>query len=246
MSPLPLTGEDIAAFRRAGYHLHHEQLFGEDDLWALEQIFEGLVASNPELQTDELSRAHEKNPLLLDYLMTPQVLDLVESVIGPNIVVWGSHFIGKPARVGRATPWHEDSSYWKNRLDRYDGLVSVWLALDDSNRENGCLQVIPGSHLDRGFARYVAVERETNTFPTQLEGVEARNGVCLELRRGECSLHDGRIVHGAAANTSRRRRLGFVMRYVTAGARINPEVNGGMRFWLARGRPLAPNTYENA
>ncbi len=182
---------------------------------------------------------------MLDYLLAPTVLDLVESIIGPNIVLWSSHFISKDPFIGRATPWHEDSTYWTGRLDRYDKLVTVWLALDDVDTGNGCMQVIPGSHLKGGFSSYHNVDASKNTFSTEISDIDLTNAVAFELHRGECSLHDGRIQHGAHANESPRRRLGYTMRYLSAEVEVVAERNVGHRLWLARGKPVADNHYEN-
>ena len=173
------------------------------------------------------------------------MLDLVESIIGPDIVLWSSHFISKDPFIGRATPWHEDSTYWTGRLDRYDKLVTVWLALDDVDTGNGCMQVIPGSHLKGGFSSYRNVDASKNTFSTEISDIDLTNAVAFELHRGECSLHDGRIQHGAHVNESPRRRLGYTMRYLSAEVEVVAERNVGHRLWLARGKPVADNHYEN-
>jgi hypothetical protein len=242
----PLTDAQVAAFRDQGYLLHRDQLFSSAELDELENIYNELRTVQPGRRGDEFDTPHFSEARLFKFLLAPQVLDLVECIVGPDITLFSSHFIGKDPRVGRATPWHEDSSYWQNRLDRYDKIVTVWLALDDSTRENGCMQVIPGSHLHGGSSRYRPVDKEANTFHAEIEDLDLSQAVAFELTRGQCSLHDGRIVHGADANTSDRRRLGYTMRYLSAELHLIPEVNQGHRLWLARGRPIAPNRYENA
>lgn len=242
----PLSPSDVKQFRERGYLLYHHQLFEERELAELEQIYTELRAGRPERLSDQFDRPHFEEPRLFKFLTAPQVLDLVECIVGPNIALWSSHFIGKDARVGRATPWHEDSSYWEGRLDHYDKIVTVWLALDDSDTENGCMQVIPGSHLWGGFSEYRPVDKSTNTFVSEIETLDLSTAVPFVLRRGECSLHDGRIVHGADPNTSDRRRLGYTMRYISAELHVIPEANRGHRMWLLRGKPVAPNEYENA
>lgn len=246
MTQAALTAEEIKGFRERGYLLHRRPLLDDEQLDSLERIFEEQRAANPEKIADEFDTPHFGDRRLLDFLLAPRVLDLVECIVGPNVILWSSHFICKDPEVGRATPWHEDTAYWNGRLDRYDRIVTLWLALDDVDRGNGCMQVIPGSHLAGGFSRYSEVDSSTNTFTTEITEVDTSQAVPFELRRGQCSLHDGRIMHGAEANTSDRRRLGYTMRYLSAETRVIPERNVGHRLWLARGEAVAPNELLNA
>jgi Phytanoyl-CoA dioxygenase (PhyH) len=241
----PLSTEEVNTYDERGYLVHRHQLFDPGQLDMLDVIFEEHRAADSGKQGDEFDTPHFDDRRLLDYLLAPRLLDLVQCIVGPNIVLWSSHFIAKDPLVGRATPWHEDSAYWSGRLSRYDRIVTVWLALDDVDRSNGCMQVIPGSHLNGGFSSYEAVDAETNTFRSEIADLDVSQAVPLELNRGECSLHDGRIKHGAAPNRSERRRLGYTMRYLPAEVAVVPEKNIGHRLWLARGKAVAPNRYEN-
>jgi hypothetical protein len=78
------------------------------------------------------------------------VLDLVESVIGPDIALFSSHFICKPAGDGKSVPWHQDAHFWRDRIDPAEHAITVWLAIDPSTRGDGRMRVIPGSHLGGG------------------------------------------------------------------------------------------------
>ena len=188
---------------------------------------------------------------LLEFLLSPEVLDLVEPVIGPDIGLWSSHFISKAAGVGRATPWHEDSAYWNGSISTLEGICTMWLALDEATRENGCMKVIPGSHIAgaAGFSDYEEVSKEKNIFHIQIkpEQVDEGAAVYFELQPNQCSLHEARIIHGADANTSSRRRAGYTMRYfpTTSKVLVRRTEDGG-RFWLARGQDRAGNQFENA
>jgi ectoine hydroxylase-related dioxygenase (phytanoyl-CoA dioxygenase family) len=239
-----LTAEQVQDYRHDGYTLYHRQLFAADKLALLQHIFEEHLAEKGEKLSDELDTPHFRDPRLLEFLLSTEVLDLVEPITGPDIALWSSHFICKDPYKGRATPWHEDSALWEGRVDNYDNIVTVWLALDRSTRDNGCMRVIPGTH-HNGFSQYVQADSATNTFGTQIERVDDTTAVCFELERGECSLHDSRIIHGAEANTSPYRRCGYTMRYLPASTRIIPERNGGHRVWLARGHDRAGNSYAN-
>lgn len=242
-----LSSQDINHYREDGYVLYHHPLFPAEKHAHLVSIFEEHLAQKGDKLSDELDTPHFRDPRLLEFLMSDEVLDLVSPITGPNIMLWSSHFICKDAYTGRETPWHEDSTYWKGRLDRYDGIVTVWLALDASTRQNGCMRVIPGTHRN-GFSQYEAVDRATHTFGSQITSVDESRAVYFELLPGECSLHDARIMHGAAPNTSAYRRCGFTMRYMPTANRVLSEsdVNRGHHIWLARGHDLAGNHYSNA
>jgi hypothetical protein len=243
-----LNEQQVKFFRANGYLLPGRQMFAPDKLERLEAIFNEHLADKGDKLSDELDTPHYRDARLLDFLLSDDVLDTVEPLTGPNIALWSSHFISKDPYTGRATPWHEDSAYWNGRFSAYDGIVTVWLALENpSNRENGCMRVIPGSHLAGGFSdNYVPTDMSVQTFHAEIADVDESKAVDFELQRGEFSLHDGRITHGAKPNTSSLRRTGYTMRYFPSSVRMLPgEINEGWKIWLARGEDLAGNTYEN-
>jgi ectoine hydroxylase-related dioxygenase (phytanoyl-CoA dioxygenase family) len=241
-----LSSEELDFYHKNGYFLYHKQLFSPEKLDKLQGIFEEHLANKGDKASDDLDTPHFQDERLLEFLLSDEVLDLVEPIVGPNIALWSSHFICKDPYIGRATPWHEDSSYWQGRVSSCDNIVTVWLALDRSFRENGCMRVIPGSH-SNGYSDYEAVDRKFNTFGSQVKDVDESKAVYFELEPGECSLHDARMIHSAKANTSSYRRCGYTMRYFSTEVKMYPEKNWrGFKIWLARGHDLAGNRYANA
>lgn len=239
---------DVLSYQEKGYHISKKQLFSAEKLKSLQDIFEEQLAQKGSKLSDELDTPHFRDERLLEFLLSDEVLDLVEPYIGPNIALWSSHFICKDPFVGRATPWHEDSSYWKNRVDGFDQIITVWLALDRSNKENGCMRVIPGTHRN-GFSEYEDVDNSTNTFSSQVKNVDESQAVYFELEPGQCSLHDSRIIHGATPNTSPYRRCGYTMRYFSTNIKVLKDTDhtgSPFKIWLARGKDLAGNKYVNA
>ncbi|MDI4647728.1 phytanoyl-CoA dioxygenase family protein [Cohnella hashimotonis] len=245
MTQSVLNDNEVAFYRNEGYYLHKKPLFSPARMAELTEIFEDQLAQKGSKLSDELDTPHFRDERLLSFLMSDEVLDLVEPIVGPNIGLWSSHFICKDPHVGRATPWHEDSAYWEGRLSSYDKIVTVWLAIDRSNRENGCMRVIPGTHRG-GFSEYEDIDTGRNLFPTQIKGqIDESKAVYFELEPGECSLHDSRIIHGAEPNTSPYRRCGYTMRYFSTEARVYPERNPGFKIWLARGKDVAGSPFVN-
>ncbi|TVX99385.1 phytanoyl-CoA dioxygenase family protein [Paenibacillus cremeus] len=240
-----LTNEELQFYRQNGYYLYHKPLFSEEKMNRLRSIFDEHHAEKGDKLSDELDTPHFRDERLLEFLLSDEALDLVEPITGPNIIMWTSHFICKDPLVGRATPWHEDSAYWKGRFDNYENIVTIWLALDRSSEENGCMRVIPGTHVN-GFSEYEAVDGSRNLFKTQIKNINDSDAVYFELAPGECSLHDSRIIHGAKPNTSNYRRCGYTMRYLSASTKVHDnKKNEGWKFWLARGKDMAGNHYVN-
>lgn len=241
-----LTAEDVDFYRKNGYYLYKKQLFPAEKLKRLENIYEAKREKKSELpHWPHWDVPHFEDQELFEFLMSDEVLDLVEPIIGPNIALWSSGFIVKDPNDGKQTPWHEDSSYWNGRLSGFD-IVTVWLALDRTSVENGAMGVISGTHLN-GFSEYEKVDQSSNVFGAQIKNVDPSKAVYFELERGECSLHHACIVHGGPANTSSNRRCGYTMRYFPTHLKFHDEFkdNQGFKIWLARGKDLAGNKYEN-
>jgi len=228
-----------------GYYLLNQPVFPEQKFQSLCDLFESILA-NSLVRPDKLDTPHFDEPQLLDYLLDDTIVDLVEPFIGPDVGLWSSHFICKAAGSGLASAWHADSDYWNGRFEAFTGIVTLWLAIDPSDRGNGCMRVIPGSHKTSGHD-YRPVDRETNTFGAEIVDVDESDAVHFELKQNECSFHDSRIVHGAEANTSNRRRCGYTMRYFSQQMKLNRDHPGNKTFklWHCRGKNPHDNPVVN-
>ena len=177
--------------------------------------------------------------------MADEVLDFVEGFIGPDIALWSSHFICKPPGDGKRVPWHEDSAYWKPRLSEHE-VLTVWLAIDDSTAENGCMRVVSGTHT-HGFSDYQPVaDPDKHVFGLEIvdEQVDQSKVVDLELKAGQCHIHHSKMIHGSNPNTSNKRRCGYTMRYMPTRVKvISDEYPARHAIYLARGRDLGGNQY---
>lgn len=240
-----LSSDAVEYYNKHGYYLYQQNLFPREQFERLKGIFEELLAKRG---ADDLDVPHFDEPRLMEFLMDDAVLDLAESIVGPDFGLWSSHFISKPPRTGKKTPWHEDSAYWEGRFDRYDEIVTVWLAIDPSTRDNGCMRVIPGSHHGGGFSEYEEMEIPTDRiFTREIPDVDENEAVYFELEPNQCSLHDSRIIHGARANTSDLRRTGYTMRYFSQHQKLNADHpdNKNHRIWHCRGRNVHNNPVVN-
>jgi hypothetical protein len=177
------------------------------------------------------------------------ILSLVTPILGDDLALFSTHFICKPKGNGRRVPWHEDSAYWKGKITPME-VCTVWLAIDPSSRANGCMMVIPRSHVEasRGFSDYEAVDPSTSVFSSEIVQRQRDDSrrVYVELRANQCSLHDARIQHGSEPNTSTVRRCGWTLRFCPTRVKFNEEAFGGAHHvYLARGRDLGGNTYAD-
>jgi len=180
------------------------------------------------------------------FVTHPQLLDLVEPLIGPDIILWASAVFCKPATTGLEVPWHQDGQYWPIRPR---ATVTAWIALDDVDRGNGCMRVIPGSHRMGEFSHAVS-DREDLVLNNVLDDprIDLASARDIELEAGQVSLHDVELVHGSQPNTSGRRRAGFAVRYMPATSLYDRTINPGQAsatvplefaqrpIWLVRGQ----------
>lgn len=245
-----LTDAQIRAYRDEGYLIYRDQVLSGEKFSGLKKCFEKILGDLPsEVRPESMDVPHFAHPELFEWLFDDQVLDLVEPILGPDIALFSSHFICKPQGNGKRVPWHEDSAYWRGQLDPMD-VCTVWLAIDPSRRENGCMQVIPRTHNTGrlGFSDYDPVDTAKNVFPTEITKVQRdeSKAVAIELEPGQASLHDGRIMHGSEPNTSRLRRCGYTLRYMSTRTRFAHEKYGQYHhIYLARGKDHAGNCYAD-
>jgi len=143
------------------------------------------------------------------------LLNVVESFLGPDIVIDGTLVFYKPAHDGSYASWHQDSVYSGWHLTPS---ISAWIALTSSNRNNGCMRAIPGSH-KLGLLEHDNVQNDPNLLNRRGErvrmDVKDSDAIDIVLRPGEMSLHHTNLVHGSNPNTSDGPRIGFIVRFVT-------------------------------
>ncbi len=167
----------------------------------------------------QLNQSHVILKFVNEITRNEKILDAVEAVLGPNLLVWGSTFFIKEPRSTGFVSWHQDLHYWG--LDKPDGMVSAWLALGPVTKENGCMQFVSGSQtlgdlphkdfFDENNFLYRGQQAQTEIDPARV--------VDVELKAGEFSLHHGYLLHASHANTSNTRRWGLTINYISADNR---------------------------
>ena len=201
---LHLTDSDIGFFAENGYLIYRHQLLPAEKFHRLQRFFDGMLAQLPaDARPEGMDTPHFAFPELFEWLGADEVLDFVERLIGPNIALWASHFLCKLPRQGLAVPWHEDSAYWNKTLSEHK-VVTVWLAIDDSLPDNGCMRVIPGTH-HHGFSEYEEVDASRHVFGTQIRAdqLDESKAVDLAIRAGECHVHHAKLMHRSSPQHQR-------------------------------------------
>ncbi|MCZ6471530.1 MAG: phytanoyl-CoA dioxygenase family protein [Gammaproteobacteria bacterium] len=148
----------------------------------------------------------------------PRILDIVEQLIGPDILVYNATYIIKEANAKSYVSWHQDLTYWG--LDS-DEQISVWLALSDASESSGCMRMIPGSHR-LGRQPHILGEGDDNNvlFQSQrVADVDESQAVAAELKPGQASFHHGWLLHASSPNASADRRIGLNIQYIAPHVR---------------------------
>ncbi|MGQ9882119.1 MAG: phytanoyl-CoA dioxygenase family protein [Armatimonadota bacterium] len=129
-----LTPAELQHYETQVY-LVYGKILTDEELQGLRAYVDNLIANLPPGRRPEgLDHPHFDDPHLIKWCQHPPILDVVEQIIGSNIVLFSSHFIAKPGGDGLPVPWHQDATYWPLSPMK---VVTVWLAVDDSDAENG-------------------------------------------------------------------------------------------------------------
>ncbi len=232
-----MTPTQAAEYRERGY-VTVLRFFTDDDVRAVDEYLRANQdVTWDDKRDDPLRESHYHHRPVFDVCVKPELLDAVEALIGSDIVLLYTHIISKPPG-GLHVAWHQDGPYWP-RIEPKDA-VTVWMALDDADRENGCMQVIPGTHREKRDLGQRAVSRADLLMSSAVElppeVVDETLAEDIVLRRGDASFHDSYLVHGSEPNSSIRRRAALTVRYVPSTTRIQPRED--RKQYLVRGRAV--------
>ena len=231
-----LTQEQIGQYHEKGYVIPNFRMPGEV-LEAIKEDHDRFIKRHPDF-VDYCPSLLIYDTSFLNYARNSGIIEMVSQVIGEDIALWNSSFFAKPALTGSKTPWHQDGEYWPIRPL---ATCTIWIAVDDSTTENGCLKVIPGSHKDRKLYKH---ERNINpglALPLELQKSEydESQAVDLVLEAGQISLHDVYLVHGSEANSSEKPRRGMTLRFMPTTSVYDRETEAaGVKNSNRRPRPI--------
>ena len=230
-----LTNKEKQQYSEQGY-VKNLPVFSYNGALELQELFEELSSRLPsDVDINKTNMWHKASKKFHDLCRTPEILDYVEDILGPNFVQWGGQFFHKEPQSGSVVPWHQDAQYWP--LEPANA-VTVWLAVYDSDEENGAMKVVSGSHKKgaNGFkhhtndASHLVLDQEVSE-----DQIDKDKIIYMNLKAGEISLHNDALLHGSDPNNSNRKRCGITMRFSPT------NVKGDLNEWpffetqLARG-----------
>ena len=226
-----LTEKQVSQYRTDGFVVPDFRL-DDEALADIRAGHERLLAKHPQF-SDYCPAVLAFDLGFMNIARQPEILNMVEQLIGTDFALWNSSFFAKPARVGTKTPWHQDGEYWPIRPL---ATCSVWIAVDPSTPENGCLRVIPGSHRRRELGKHDYNGAEGLSLPLEIrqDEYDESSAQDIVLKRGQISLHDVYLIHGSEPNRSGKPRRGMTLRYMPTTSVYRRDLADGRR-----GGPLA-------
>ena len=209
------------AYHRDGF-VTRLDLFTPEEMNGFRASFDELEArEGPEKCAIGLQGRHIDEEFIWQMAADPRVVDAVSACMGDDVMLLSTHFFCKYPEPNnkKYVAWHQDITYWGLEPPEAH---TAWIAVDDADVENGCMEVIPGSHRD-GIATHGTSETTDNLLSIHQEIsddlVDTSKAVPIELTAGQTSIHDGQLFHASRPNRSDRRRCGLTVRFIPPQAR---------------------------
>jgi ectoine hydroxylase-related dioxygenase (phytanoyl-CoA dioxygenase family) len=174
-------------------------------------------SGNPETVLFHALGAWRITPGFHDLLWNPAFTVPASQLLGGAVRFWHDQLFCKPAHHGGVVAWHQDYSYWTRTQPLAH--LTCWIGLDDSTRENGCLQYVAGSHRwpDLPITGLAGDMDAISAVLTEEQRKQFEQPVAVELKKGEASFHHPRLVHGSFANYSDQSRRATVINVIRDG-----------------------------
>ena len=217
VAPQDLT----AAYARDGY-VTRLDLFTSTEMDGFRASFDALEASEGKEQCAiGLQGRHMDEEFIWQMSTDPRVIDAICACMGEDIMLLSTHFFCKYPEPDneKFVAWHQDITYWGLEPPEAH---TAWIAVDDADLANGCMEVIPGSQRE-GIATHGTSESGQNLLsinqeiPDEL--VDQSKAVPIELKAGQASIHEGQLFHASRPNRSDRRRCGLTVSFIPPQAR---------------------------
>ena len=243
-----LSADQLQHYREHGY-VHGIDLLSDEQVAALRDALARMTeADYPHAEHLSGTRGGQTpvvhfqgawlvEPVYHDLVFNPRVARPAARLLdAPQVRFLHDQVFYKPARHGGVVAWHQDYSYWTRTTP--PGHLTCFIALDDTDLDNGCLHMIPGSHKWELLKQSTLIgdESDMDAIKDQLtpEQLEAFAPAPIELKAGQGSFHDCMTVHGSYPNRSDRPRRGIVLNY------MKPDTKSATDRPIMRGAAVVP------
>ena len=220
-----LTPQQVESYKKNGY-ISVEALTTPEELEQIREIYERIFHDNPDVanrcdvwgvdvdgeerRTMNFTEPSRFEPALLEMQFMRNAERIAKQILGPEAKFSGDIMLYKQAKVGHSSPWHQDEAWCDPNFDYK--FVGVWLTLDDTNVESGCMHYIPGSHKE-GMQLHRRIHTHLSINLMQIDDVDESRAVSVPLKAGGAAFHDGRTLHFGKANSSPNNRRAYVCRF---------------------------------
>ncbi len=221
-----LTQEQVASFRHNGFLFPIPALTEPEIatcLTGLNRLETELGSAVADADIKWRSQAHAHSPWFNDLIRHPRILDAIEDVIGPDILVWTSTFFIKEPHSQTYAAWHQDGGYFG--LEPKES-VCAWVALTDASRDAGCMEQLsfhgqPRMYRHAPLGLPNSINRAGQTI---VDPFDEANPTAMALPAGSFSLHHELAIHRSAPNNASHRRVGVGLNYVAPHVRVDGPV----------------------
>jgi phytanoyl-CoA hydroxylase len=227
-----ITPQDLEDFRRDGY-VHLKGVLSEAEIAPIDDVYQRFVRGEIEVPGKDfcdMSGDYARDPsafaiinVMLPRRYHPQwqgnllerrAASIAEQLQGPGLELDYDQLLAKrPERPDAVFGWHQDLAYWPRTPDVRT--ATIWFALDDSKVENGCMRFVPGSHREPKLRTHGPLHGDREKSHTMVARVDEDRDLirCAEIARGDCTVHDERVLHGSGGNTSKRWRRAYIIAF---------------------------------
>ena len=236
MQPDGLSGTDIAQFRREGYVVARGVL-GPNTIATCKQALSDLASgalpakdtvlmyesgidpaklapADREFAVRKYMDFCDDAPALRDAAFSARLHTILDQLLGQGRILMQEMALVKPPRIGSEKPWHQDAAYF--RVTDPALVIGVWIALDEALRMNGCMELVPGSHLAGGVPH--VHENDFNRCRIIPGKVRVAERLPIEMQPGDALIFHSMLHHFTAPNKSNMRRRAIQFHYSALGA----------------------------
>ena len=224
MKKSPILSEaEVRRYRADGFLIPNYRLTA-DVVGRLKAATEQLIEDRPDLVDHPIIGPHlpgggmhglHADPAFLEVSVYPEILDVIEQLVGPDLILWNTLMFYKRATEGPSVPWHRDGFGYP--IDPI-ATTSIWIAVTNSTTDNGCLRFIPGSHLTTDPGVHDSTPKSGEMFSGSLDAAsfDESSAVDAVLEPGQFVIFDVYTIHGSQPNSGAEPRAGFTCRYMPA------------------------------